>query len=200
MKTLRHYVLCLLLMFFTAAPLAAFELQDLEKTLQQPAAVQGAFVQKRHLKSLPDPLISHGQFVLVPRKALLWKMEKPFANRLRVSARGVEQYSDATRRWVKGNQTANQVKLFLSLLGGDTAGLRDSFDITLHGKAQDWRMVLHPRDALLQQIFTRIELTGGQTVRSIVLYEKQGDRNEMLFERVQLNPELNAQDTDDLRF
>ena len=62
----------------------AFSTAELSQTLQKPDNVQGAFTQQRYLKSLSKPMTTNGQFVLVPKRGLLWHMQKPFDNRLRV--------------------------------------------------------------------------------------------------------------------
>jgi hypothetical protein len=59
-------------------PLAhAFDLQQLSDQLSKPAVIHGAFVQEKHLRSLPQPLTSKGNFVLAKDSGLLWLLETP---------------------------------------------------------------------------------------------------------------------------
>lgn len=179
-----------------ASPLLwAFSAAELAQTLQKPANVQGAFTQQRYLKSLTKPMTTNGQFVLIPKRGLLWHMQKPFENRLRVRADGIMQWNG--KSWVAANQSkmngqSQQIRLFLDLLGGNTQGLEKQFDLQLSGSQQKWTLRLNPKTALMKQIFNHIEISGNNVVRRIELNEKQGDRTVMQFNQVQTGKELDA--------
>ena len=179
-----------------ASPLLwAFSAAELAQTLQKPANVQGAFTQQRYLKSLAKPMTTNGQFVLIPKRGLLWHMQKPFENRLRVRADGIMQWNG--KSWVAANQSkmngqSQQIRLFLDLLGGNTQGLEKQFDLQLSGSQQKWTLRLNPKTALMKQIFNHIEISGDSVVRRIELNEKQGDRTVMQFNQVQTGKELDA--------
>lgn len=188
--------------FITAAALAsvclpawAFSTAELAQTLQKPANVQGAFTQQRHLKSLSKPMTTQGRFVLVPNKGLLWQMQKPFETTLRVRADGIMQYNGGT--WNNPNQSrlsgqSRQIKLFLDLLGGNTRGLENQFDLALSGTEKQWTLRLTPKTAVTRQIFNRIDISGDSVVRQIELDEKQGDRTVMRFNQVQTDKPLDG--------
>ncbi len=179
-----------------ASPLLwAFSTAELAQTLQKPANVQGAFTQQRYLKSLSKPMTTNGQFVLIPKRGLLWHMQKPFENRLRVRADGIMQWNG--KSWVAANQSkmngqSQQIRLFLDLLGGNTQGLEKQFDLQLSGSQQKWTLRLNPKTALMKQIFNHIEISGDSVVRRIELNEKQGDRTVMQFNQIQTGKELDA--------
>ena len=179
-----------------ASPLLwAFSAAELAQTLQKPANVQGAFTQQRYLKSLAKPMTTNGQFVLIPKRGLLWHMQKPFENRLRVRADGIMQWNG--KSWVAANQSkmngqSQQIRLFLDLLGGNTQGLEKQFDLQLSGSQQKWTLRLNPKTALMKQIFNHIEISGDSVVRRIELNEKQGDRTVMQFNQIQTGKELDA--------
>ena len=179
-----------------ASPLLwAFSATELAQTLQKPANVQGAFTQQLYLKSLTKPMTTNGQFVLIPKRGLLWHMQKPFENRLRVRADGIMQWNG--KSWVAANQSkmngqSQQIRLFLDLLGGNTQGLEKQFDLQLSGSQQKWTLRLNPKTALMKQIFNHIEISGDSVVRRIELNEKQGDRTVMQFNQVQTGKELDA--------
>ncbi len=179
-----------------ASPLLwAFSTAELAQTLQKPANVQGAFTQQRYLKSLTQPMTTNGQFVLIPKRGMLWHMQKPFENRLRVRADGIMQWNG--KSWVAANQSkmngqSQQIRLFLDLLGGNTQGLEKQFDLQLSGSQQKWTLRLNPKTALMKQIFNHIEISGDSVVRRIELNEKQGDRTVMQFNQIQTGKELDA--------
>nr|WP_314228301.1 outer membrane lipoprotein carrier protein LolA [uncultured Kingella sp.] len=181
-----------LLMLLAAPALWAFSLADLAQTLQKPANVQGAFTQQRYLKSLVKPMTTSGAFTLVPKKGLLWQMQKPFDTTLRVRADGIMQWTGSA--WTNPNANKlgqnRQIQLFLDLLGGNTQGLEKQFDLSLSGTAQQWTLQLTPKTAITRQIFTRIDISGDSVVRKIELNEKQGDRTVMQFSQIQTGKPL----------
>lgn len=191
---MKKYILAAALAF--SSPLIwAFSVTELAQTLQKPDNVQGAFVQERHLKSLSKPMVTSGRFVLLPARGLIWHMQKPFDNRLRVRSDGIMQWNGTA--WVAANAKkmsgqSQQIKLFLDLLGGNTQGLGKQFDLQLSGTAQKWTLRLNPKTALMKQIFNRIEISGDNVVRRIELDEKQGDRTVMQFNRIQTGQGLDA--------
>src|SRR3546814_7091984 len=71
---------------------------------------------------------------------------------------------------------AEQNRLFLAVLQGDSSGLQRDFDLSLSGQPQQWKLTLTPRSVLLKQIFEQINIDGGELVQRIELLETQGDR------------------------
>uniref|UniRef100_UPI0013E07C55 outer membrane lipoprotein carrier protein LolA n=4 Tax=Pseudomonas TaxID=286 RepID=UPI0013E07C55 len=67
----------------------AFALQQLSDQLARPAVVQGRFIQEKHLRALPQPLISKGRFVLAKDAGLLWLLETPLKQDYRINANGI---------------------------------------------------------------------------------------------------------------
>ncbi|NLD14192.1 MAG: outer membrane lipoprotein carrier protein LolA [Gammaproteobacteria bacterium] len=168
----------------------AFDEEQLAQQLAQVQVLRGDFVQEKHLRGLPQPLRSHGRFVL-SADGLLWDLDKPLPRRYRISLQGVALLQDG--RWqVQGNQdaAARQSRLFLSVLQGDQQGLREEFDLQVQGSEDDWLLSLLPKSLLLKQIFQRIEVRGGQHVHSIELLESQGDRTLMQMQDIRSDTEL----------
>jgi len=158
----------------------AFDLQQLSDQLAKPAVVQGRFVQEKHLRALPQPLLSKGRFVLAKELGLLWLLETPLKQDYRISATGIarRETEGGTSTWkpVQGkNAGAEQNRLFLAVLQGDSSGLQRDFDLQLTGNANAWQLQLTPRSLLLQQVFKQININGGELVQQIELLETQGD-------------------------
>ena len=167
-------VLTLLLSFPGLAQ--AFDLQQLSDQLAKPSVIHGNFTQEKHLRALPQPLVSKGTFVLAKDHGLLWLLKTPLQQDYRISAQGI------ARRDANGWQPlphksagAEQYRLFLAVLQGDSSGLQRDFDLQLQGQAQQWKLTLIPRSLLLKQVFTQINIDGGELVQTIELLETQGD-------------------------
>lgn len=161
---------------FGASLAQAFDLDQLSAQLAKPAVVRGPFIQEKHLRALPQPLTSRGQFVLSSEHGLLWQLRSPLQQDYRIDDRGI------ARRTAQGWQqqsaqdvAAQQSRLFLAVLKGDHAGLADDFELQLSGNAEAWQLSLTPRSRLLQQIFKVIHIQGGALVERIELAETQGD-------------------------
>ncbi|MGN8141133.1 outer membrane lipoprotein carrier protein LolA [Pseudomonas sp. 22105] len=154
----------------------AFDLQQLSEQLAKPAVIHGQFIQEKHLRALPQPLISKGSFVLAKNHGLLWLLKSPLQQDYRISAKGIAR-RDATGWQLLPNKSAGaeQNRLFLAVLQGDSSGLQRDFELALSGDAQQWQLTLTPRSVLLKQVFNQINISGGTLVNIIELLETQGD-------------------------
>src|SRR4051794_21276120 len=94
-KMSAFYLLALLCL----SPLAnAFDLQQLSDQLAKPVVVRGDFIQEKHLRALPQPLISKGHFVLAKEFGLLWLLSSPLKQDYRISPAGIAR-RDAANGW-----------------------------------------------------------------------------------------------------
>jgi hypothetical protein len=149
----------------------AFDLADLQTQLNATPVVRGHFVQQKFLRS-------------------------PIAQDLRIDARGISRRDEAGK-WQALPQhsgAGRENRLFLSVLAGDTAGLRENFDLALTGDADAWQLLLTPRSVLLRQIFDNIQINGGKLVDRIELRETQGDRSVLQMTDAQAAQALTAEE------
>lgn len=169
---------CISLLTILAAsgPACAFDLNDLSEQLARPAVVQGDFIQEKHLRALPQPLVSKGQFVLAKDTGLLWLLKSPLQQDYRINASGIARRDADGWHMLPGKSAgAEQNRLFFAVLQGDSSGLQRDFELSLQGDAQHWQLRLIPRSLLLKQVFNRIDIFGGEFVERIELLETQGD-------------------------
>ena len=76
------------------------------------------------------------------------------------------------------------VECIRSTLAGDLAALKRLFDIALEGDERQWRMVLRPGEAKMQELLSEIRIGGrGGTIGSIEFLEPNGDRSTMTITR-----------------
>lgn len=155
----------------------AFDLQQLSDQLARPVVVRGNFIQEKHLRALPAPLVSRGRFVLARELGLLWLLNTPLKQDYRISPAGIARRDVANGWQLLPNKSAGaeQNRLFLAVLRGDSSGLQRDFELQLAGDANAWQLKLTPRSLLLQQIFRQINIEGGELVQRIELLETQGD-------------------------
>lgn len=188
---LRMTVVLALTLLCTAVQ--AFSLQDLQKQLSAHQTVQGDVQQKRYLRSLGQPLLSQGQFVMAADKGLLWEMRSPIASLIHITPQGM-MHQDGAGRWQpvqqQGAGSQTQIRLFMDLLSGNTRSLSGQFTQSLQGDAKGWTLTLDPASAVLKQIFQRITIRGSRSVDQVTLAETQGDRTEILFSNLRINQPL----------
>ncbi|WP_282412639.1 outer membrane lipoprotein carrier protein LolA [Pseudomonas sp. PS01299] len=154
----------------------AFDLQQLSEQLAKPEVIHGQFTQEKHLRALPQPLISKGNFVLAKNHGLLWLLKTPLQQDYRITANGIARRDgNAWQLLPNKSAGAEQNRLFLAVLQGDSSGLQRDFELALSGDAQQWKLTLTPRSVLLKQVFNQINIDGGELVQTIELLETQGD-------------------------
>lgn len=168
--------LCALALLGLSSLANAFDLQQLSAQLAKPSVIHGDFIQEKHLRALPQPLTSKGKFVLAKDYGLLWLLATPLKQDYRINAAGIAR-RDAHGWKMLPNKSAGaeQNRLFLAVLQGDSSGLQRDFDLQLKGDPQAWQLTLTPRSMLLQQVFKQININGGELVQRIELLETQGD-------------------------
>jgi len=167
--------LLLLFLLFISFTAQAFDLTDLQQQIQQSPVMRGDFVQEKHIRGLPQPLISQGRFTLAAGKGLLWHLTAPIKRHLRITEEGVAH--QVGNQWrLEAAQKNRQTRLFLAVLSGDSAELQKQFVLALSGSSEDWQLTLTPQSAILQQIFTSIQISGGALVSTIELIETSGER------------------------
>ena len=159
------------------APVAqAFDLQQLSNQLARPEVIHGQFIQEKHLRALPQPLTSKGRFVLAKNHGLLWLLQTPLQQDYRITAQGIARRDgNAWQMLPNKSAGAEQNRLFLAVLQGDSTGLQRDFELSLSGEPQQWKLTLTPRSVLLKQVFNQINIDGGELVQRIELLETQGD-------------------------
>lgn len=173
-----HLVKCIaaLILLGLSSLAQAFDLQQLSHQLAKPEVIHGNFTQEKHLRALPKPLTSKGTFVLSKQHGLLWLLKTPLQQDYRINAKGIARRdANGWQRLPGKSAGAEQNRLFLAVLQGDSSGLQRDFELSLKGSAQDWKLTLIPRSLLLKQVFNQINIAGGDLVHSIELLETQGD-------------------------
>jgi hypothetical protein len=191
---------CLGLLLLALMPAAnAFDLADLSAQLAKPTVVRGPFVQEKHLRALPTPLTSQGQFTLSREHGLLWLLQKPLKQDYRIDDAGIaRRTADGWQQQPGQDVAAQQSRLFLAVLKGDRTGLERNFDLRLSGEQSAWQLELTPHSLLLKQIFSAIRINGGALVERIELIETQGDRTVMKMPQSQAGDALTQQERGDL--
>jgi hypothetical protein len=131
----------------------------------QPARViHGSFIQEKHLRALPQPLLSKGTFVLAKDHGLLWLLKTPLQQDYRITPRaspGATQRLASCRARAPGpSRTACSSPCCRA-----TAAACNGISNCPERRRQHWQLRLTPRSLLLKQVFTQINIDGGELVQ-----------------------------------
>ncbi|MGC0151706.1 outer membrane lipoprotein carrier protein LolA [Chromobacterium vaccinii] len=153
--------------------------------LARPAVLRGAFEQSKQVNGFAKPLRSRGVFLVSRDKGVLWDTQKPFASRLRLTRGEIVATQNGAVSFQLSAAKEPTVRmineLMFSLLGGNLQALDNYFAIAGGQDGKAWRLTLTPKQAALGKVMRRIELSGDQYVRAIVIDESNGDSTRIAF-------------------
>ncbi|MEN4236535.1 outer membrane lipoprotein carrier protein LolA [Serratia marcescens] len=195
---MRLLPLCLLLL---APWVHAVTLDELQQRFTGQPVIRAHFAQTRTIKDMPQPLRSQGEMLLARDQGLLWDQKSPFPMLLMLNDfRMVQQVNGQPQQTVTAENNP-QMFQFNHLLRGlfqtDLKALEQNFRVGFQDKGEGrWVLRLTPTTTPLDKIFSSIDLSGETYLESIQLYDKQGDRTEIILSQHRLTP---ATLTDDER-
>ncbi|NHQ85423.1 outer membrane lipoprotein carrier protein LolA [Iodobacter sp. HSC-16F04] len=176
----KHSLAIVLLSLFTFSSHAADLTASVKERLAQPGVLRGDFEQNKQVSGFKKPLVSRGDFLVARDLGVLWRTKTPFASTLKLSRDEIVATQDgavAFRLSASKEPSVRMINgLLFSLMNGDVSSLGELFKIEggVNGKA--WQLTLTPRQAALGKIMRKIELSGDQFVRRILLDEANGDQ------------------------
>jgi outer membrane lipoprotein-sorting protein len=151
--------------------------------------VRAEFREVKTLALLSRPLESRGVLSFVPPDRMVRRTLEPAPSSLVVDGRRVT-FTDASGGApvdLSADPSAREfVDNFTTIFRGDLESLRRRYEVAFESEPPRWRLLLRPRDALLQRFVDSLTLEGeGEAMRQMTLVERDGDRTETWFERVE---------------
>ncbi len=165
--------LALSLLIFTN--LVAFSIDDLRSIKKE--NINGDFTQSKKISGFSSEIKSSGSFSIA-NDEILWHTKKPIVSSVKITGDGVFILQN-TQNWVKTSNHYDK-SLFLNILNLDFDALKGNFDFKLNGDKSAWHLTLTPK-GIIKNIFKRIEISGGEFVKSVVLIESNDDKTENRF-------------------
>lgn len=165
--------LALSLLIFTN--LVAFSIDDLRSIKKE--NINGDFTQSKKISGFSSEIKSSGSFSIA-NDEILWHTKKPIVSSVKITGDGVFILQN-TQNWVKTSNHYDK-SLFLNILNLDFEALKGNFDFKLNGDKSAWHLTLTPK-GIIKNIFKRIEISGGEFVKSVVLIESNDDKTENRF-------------------
>jgi len=141
--------------------------------------VKGNFIQEKFLKSFNRSLISSGNFIIATEQGMVWETLKPFPSTMILGKDFIIQSRPDGRKSVlsaQGNETFTQMAdVISSVFSGQIQKLLENFEVYFLGSISSWNMGLLPRDSILASFVAKIAMSGDTAIRSIRMFEENGD-------------------------
>ena len=127
---------------------------------------------------------------------LLWLLKTPLQQDYRITSQGIARRDGTSWQMLPGKSAgAEQNRLFLAVLQGDSSGLQRDFDLQLQGEPAHWTLTLTPRATQTAQFVRRIALAGGRHLDEIRLEEAGGDVTTLSFSHTRLADALSPEES-----
>ncbi|AMC34392.1 outer membrane lipoprotein carrier protein LolA [Janthinobacterium sp. B9-8] len=158
---------------------------SVKERLTQPEILRGDFEQNKQVSGFKKPLVSRGDFLAARDLGVLWRTKTPFASTLKLSRDEIVAKQDgavAFRLSASKEPSVRMINgLLFSLMNGDVSSLGELFKIEGSINGKSWQLTLTPKQAALSKIMRKIELSGDQFVRRILLDEANNDQTLIRF-------------------
>src|SRR4029453_971557 len=151
--------------------------------------VVAEFRETKQLALLSAPLESRGVLHFLPPDRMLRRTLEPAPSSLLVDGRRVvfREAPGAAPGALSADPSAREfVDNFTPVFRGDLAALQRRYETRFESDPPRWRLVLEPKDAMLRRFVASLTLSGeGESMREMVLVERDGERTTTRFERVE---------------
>lgn len=156
-------------------------------TLAPGTALYGHFTQEQHVKGLSAPLITEGDFVLVPERGIIWRSAQPMHSVTVLTAAGmrrvVEDNPIQRLASAKVPAYAHMYELLDRAVVGDWSALRQDFAVEYSGDRQAWKLTLTPLRSVgpLAARLSSVILTGDGRIDAVEINRANGDSEHVAF-------------------
>jgi len=157
---------------------------DIEKMMVVEEVVAGRFTQHKYINVLPKPLLSKGVFSYEESSGLDWLTQTPIVSRLVFNDQGIRQDVEGNTVWeIDGMQPAvlSITRVMTGVLSGNWPVLSEYFEISGKVDSKSWQLNLTPKDEVITQLITSLQVSGDNTLQTLILFEANGDRTEISF-------------------
>ena len=163
----------------------ALSFEQLAQHTQTPKTLTGGFSQSKYLSSFELELESKGQFHYQQDKSIVWQTLEPVANELILTPDSIVNRQGGQELMRLDAQSSPTIavlsEIFFSVMTADWQRLEQHFSLTGELNEALWSAQLTPTDDSFSQLINRVELSGDQLLKKVVLHEKSGDTTTIHF-------------------
>jgi outer membrane lipoprotein-sorting protein len=147
--------------------------------LAQHKFIRGNFEQEKTLSRLERSLKSSGSFIIAADQGMVWDTVKPFPSTLTLGRDFMIQSRPGGQKTIlgaQGNETfLRMAEVISAVFSGNAQGLLDNFAVYYSGSVLGWELGLSPIDRTINFFAEKIIMKGDAVIRSIQIYEQNGD-------------------------
>jgi len=164
--------------------------------LAEHPVVRGVFEQEKTLSRLNRSLKSSGNFIIAAGFGMVWDTVKPFPSTLALGKDYLIQSRPGGQKTVlsaQGNETfLRMAEVISAVFSGNSQGLIDNFSIYYSGNTAAWELGLCPRNTSIGVFAEKIIMKGDAAIKSILIYEQNGDTVQYILSNHNYPAELNV--------
>ncbi|WP_290702694.1 outer membrane lipoprotein carrier protein LolA [Amphritea sp.] len=181
----------LVILLFTGLSVGsqAADFKFLESLTTAPESLHGQFTQVKLVKALDARFESSGSFDYERGSSIRWHTLTPIDNLLTLTPRTISSQQGDTLLSNLDSQNNPVVVIFSDIFFGvmtaEWQTLAEYFEMDVQGSKEHWTVTLHPIDKSVEQVVTRVELSGDDLLRKVLLFEAAGDQTQIKFTELQ---------------
>jgi hypothetical protein len=164
--------------------------------LSEHPLTRGNFEQEKTLSRLNRSLKSSGNFIIAAGLGMVWDTVKPFPSTLTLGSDYLIQSRPGGQKTVlnaQGNEIfIRMAEVISTVFSGNSQGLLDNFDVYYSGGDTAWELGLSPKNTAIGSFAQKIIMKGGAAIRSILIYEQNGDTVQYFLSNHSYPAELNV--------
>jgi hypothetical protein len=166
-----------------------WQVPDLMQLLGETKAGKALYVEKKYIGIIDKPIESSGELAFTAPDKLEKRTLKPKAETLILEGDKLTIDQPGKRQLTVDLQEHPEVAAFVEsirgTLSGDRLALEKFYSLELTGSAEEWQLVLIPKQEKMQKVISRIQIGGTHAdVKKIDFYQGDGDRSEMIIKKV----------------
>jgi hypothetical protein len=147
--------------------------------LAEHPVTRGKFEQTKTISRLNRSLVSRGNFIIAADMGMVWETLSPFPSTMAVGRDFIIQSVPSgprTKITARGNETFLRLSETIgAVFSGSSQKLLDNFEIFFKQSGSSWTLGLLPSEKSIRSFADRVILSGDSAIRSINLYEQNGD-------------------------
>jgi outer membrane lipoprotein-sorting protein len=147
--------------------------------LSEHVFIRGKFEQEKIISRLNRSLKSSGNFIIAIGLGMVWDTVKPFPSTLTLGKDYIIQSRSGRQKTVlnaQGNETfLRTAEVISAVFSGNSQGLLDNFNVYYSGSASAWELGLITKNNNISAFAEKIIMKGDTAIRSIMIYEQNGD-------------------------
>lgn len=184
---MRWFVLLLFAGLSVVSQAADYKL--LESLTSAPETLHGQFTQVKFVQALDARFESSGSFDYQRGRSIRWHTLSPIDNLLTLTPRTISNQQGDTVLSSLDSQNNPVVTIFSDIFFGVMTAqwqtLAEYFEMDVQGSKEHWTVTLHPIDTSVEQVVARVELSGDELLREVLLFEAAGDQTQIKFIELQ---------------